>query len=47
MWNGASDQSLPSLLLGIDGDGWIVGGSRRTSSKMESSQNDNVVILNT
>ena len=21
-WDGASDQSLPSLLLGVDGDGW-------------------------
>jgi len=21
-WNSASDQSLPSLLLGVDGDGW-------------------------
>ena len=37
-WNRASDQSLPSLLLGVDGDGWIGETSCRIKIRREWRQ---------
>ena len=33
VWNGASDQSLPSPLLGVDSNGWIGGMSCRIGTR--------------